>query len=138
MNAVARQGTAAVAARWRDTRPDLADRGVVVVNRAGEACGWMDCLRNPENWEPGCTAVDVEGREWVATGGDDYNGASEWVPGGELMSAEPGEEWDADSVEALHGLIVMLYETLDPVFRERLVDNLMACPPALQEGGAPC
>ncbi len=66
----------AVARRYRD---DLsAGHGVVIINRDGQVCGWMDCLRNPSHWEPGCRAVDVNGSQWLAAGGNDYDGAERW------------------------------------------------------------
>ncbi|MAC35644.1 MAG: hypothetical protein CME38_18880 [Haliea sp.] len=85
-----------VAAQWRETRPDLARRGVVVVNKHGQACGWMDRLRDPEGWEPGCWAVDTKGRQWQAMGGDDYNGASRWVP---VTEQTTGRRWAAPALQ---------------------------------------
>ena len=51
--------------------------GVVVVFQ-GQAGGWMDKLRDPHCWEPGCIAVDTDGNQFLAVGGDPYNGAKEW------------------------------------------------------------
>lgn len=56
------------------------EKGVVVMNQSGEACGWVNELRNPEHWEPGCIAIDLDGNCWLATGGDSYNGAEQWIP----------------------------------------------------------
>ena len=53
--------------------------GVVTVYR-GEVQGWTNELRNPENWVPGCVTIDVEGNQWIAIGGNDYDGAAEWKP----------------------------------------------------------
>lgn len=88
MTAGARRGAAAVAAQWRATRPHLDGQGVVVIGRDGEVCGLMGAIRSPDHWKPGCIAVDVGGREWVATGGDDRSGAREWVPVGEGRGRE--------------------------------------------------
>lgn len=60
-----------------DEQPYLGG-GVVVVNRAGTAAGWMDRLRDPQNWEPGCRAVAVDGTQWLAVGGNDSWGAGSW------------------------------------------------------------
>lgn len=48
--------------------------------------GWMNELRDPEHWIPDCIAVDEQDQFFKAVGGDDYNGATEWVP------IEAGEE----------------------------------------------
>jgi hypothetical protein len=55
------------------------ERGVVVIFE-GEVAGWMDTLRDPNHWMPGCIAVDVDGNTWLATGGNDYDGATHWDP----------------------------------------------------------
>ena len=55
------------------------DRGGVIIFN-GNVQGWVDKLRDPQSWCPGCIAVDQEGNEWVATGGNDYDGAKEWTP----------------------------------------------------------
>ncbi|WP_193601545.1 hypothetical protein [Marinobacter salexigens] len=51
--------------------------------------GWMDELRNPERWEPGCIAIDQFGNQWQAYGGDSYHGAKHWIP---LVSADLVQE----------------------------------------------
>lgn len=43
------------------------------------AVGWMNELRDPKNWEPGCLAVDPAGRVFEAIGGNAYDGAREWA-----------------------------------------------------------
>lgn len=53
--------------------------GVVVVFESSVS-GWMNELRNPESWEPGCIAVDINGNCHIATGGNAYDGATEWTP----------------------------------------------------------
>jgi hypothetical protein len=53
--------------------------GIVVIFD-GEISGWMNELRDPQHWMPGCIAVDVDGNTWLATGGNDYDGATHWDP----------------------------------------------------------
>ncbi len=53
--------------------------GGFVVFFGREPQGWIDQLRNPEHWRPGCVAIDDEGKRWIAMGGNNYDGASEWV-----------------------------------------------------------
>lgn len=73
------KATQAAATRFRtNDRPDLADRGVVIVNCANEPAGWMDKLRDPGSWIPGTCAVDVHGSVWLNLGGDDGTGGVEW------------------------------------------------------------
>lgn len=45
-----------------------------------QVAGWMNELRNPETWMPGTLAIDDNGNQWIANGGDDYNGAKQWKP----------------------------------------------------------
>lgn len=44
----------------------------------GEAVGWKRELDNPESFEPGCIAIDLQGRKWVTQGGTAYHGAERW------------------------------------------------------------
>lgn len=60
-------------------RPQFHGQGVVVIFK-GQAAGWMDSLRDPQGWEPGCFAVDADGNQWQAAGGDSYSGAEAWQP----------------------------------------------------------
>lgn len=55
-----------------------ADSGVVIFHN-DEIQGWCIDLLNPEAWTPGCIAMDFDGNVFIATGGDDYNGAEEWL-----------------------------------------------------------
>lgn len=52
--------------------------GVVVIFDSA-VCGWMNELRDPQKWEPGCIAVDIDSRAYIARGGNAYDGASTWV-----------------------------------------------------------
>ena len=54
------------------------DYGCAVVNKQGLVAGWMDMLRSPNHWEPGCIAVMDDGTCYVARGGDAYHGADLW------------------------------------------------------------
>jgi hypothetical protein len=67
-------------AEARDYRREhnTGDAGVVVFHGT-ELQGWVNALRNPESWVPGCVAVDNEGNFFEARGGNDYDGAREWV-----------------------------------------------------------
>ncbi len=55
-------------------------RGGVIVIFDGLPQGWVNELRNPETWRPGCIAVDETGHSWIAVGGNDQDGASKWMP----------------------------------------------------------
>lgn len=70
-----------LAVQFRDRHGKIGKGGVVVVFE-GEACGWVDCLRNPEHWRIGAIAVDEDGRKWVASGvqGHEDDSASSWEP----------------------------------------------------------
>jgi hypothetical protein len=59
--------------RWKTPKG-----GLIVFNNSGEACGWINELRDPEHWEPGCIAIDESGTRWKATGGNNYDGAESW------------------------------------------------------------
>mgnify|MGYP001263067838 CR=1 FL=1 len=52
--------------------------GGLVVFFNDDPAGWMNELRSPESWEPGCIAVDADGRCWKACGGNAYDGATYW------------------------------------------------------------
>jgi len=54
-------------------------RGGVFVIYNNEVEGWMCDLRDPYKYIPGCIAVDENGNQWVAQGGNDYDGAQKWV-----------------------------------------------------------
>jgi len=68
-----------IATDYLANRPQLQGKGVVVIFK-GKAAGWMNTLRDPQGWEPGCIAVDADGHQWQATGGDAYAGAQAWHP----------------------------------------------------------
>jgi hypothetical protein len=61
-------------------RRERGHAGGVVVIFNGEVSGWMNELRDPQHWAPGCIAIDADGNAWLATGGNDYDGAARWTP----------------------------------------------------------
>lgn len=66
-----------VANAWRKER---GYQGGFVILYQGEVTGWKAFLERPESQTPGCIAIDELGRQWVAAGGDEYNGALRWDP----------------------------------------------------------
>lgn len=62
------------------TRYETPEGGLVVFNNFGDACGWINKLRDPNHWEPGCMAMDEFGMTWKAIGGNNYDGAESWEP----------------------------------------------------------
>lgn len=58
----------------------LVAKGGVVVFFEGEVQGWMNQLRNPDRWRPGCVAVDEAGRTWTTIAGNERHGALMWLP----------------------------------------------------------
>ena len=67
------------ARRWRDEN-GYVGRGGVIVLFEGEVQGWVNQLRDPGHWRPGCVAVDEESRAWTAVAGNDKDGALVWLP----------------------------------------------------------
>lgn len=67
---------------WRKDFGYVGRAGVVIVSE-GKAQGWVNELRNPEHWQPGCVAVDESGLTWTAVGGNAQDGAVSWRPIGE-------------------------------------------------------
>jgi len=62
---------------WRKQH-GFSNQGGVIVFFDGEVQGWVNELRNPEHWQPGCIAVNEAGDTWVTVGGDERNGARMW------------------------------------------------------------
>ena len=73
-----------------------AESGGYVIFFDGEAVGWKLYLDNPGGQEPGCIAVDDLGRQWVATGGDSYNGATSWEKLGNHDADKTQEQSNVD------------------------------------------
>ncbi|WP_223997736.1 hypothetical protein [Burkholderia gladioli] len=55
-----------------------------VVFFLGEVQGWVNQLRNPQRWQPGCIAVDEQGRTWTTIAGNERDGALMWLANHEL------------------------------------------------------
>ena len=62
---------------WRRQNPHR--KGGVVVIFEDTVQGWCNELRNPEHWRSGCIAVNEEGEMWLTIGGNDQDGAEEWL-----------------------------------------------------------
>ena len=56
-------------------------KGGYVVTYNGEVSGWTKGLGNAPGWMPGCVAYDESGSEWIASGGNHYDGAEQWISG---------------------------------------------------------
>ena len=69
----------AAARRWREQWGYI-NRGGVVVLFAGEVQSWVNALRTPERWQPGCVAVDEDGKCWTTVAGTESTGALMWLP----------------------------------------------------------
>lgn len=69
----------AAAQLWRKQRGYIGRGGVVVVFD-GEVQSWVDKLRNPDHWQPGCVAVDETGKSWTTVAGTEQDGALMWLP----------------------------------------------------------
>ncbi|MCF7964194.1 MAG: hypothetical protein K9L79_01505 [Methylobacter tundripaludum] len=73
-------------AQWRQEQ-GYADKGGVIVVYQNEVQGWVNELRDPQHWTPGCIATDSVGNQWKAAGGNEQDGAAEWQPIG-IMNKE--------------------------------------------------
>lgn len=62
-----------------ELRNEMSLKGGLVVFYEGQATGWIRKLERPEGWAPGCIAIDEEGNRWVSYGGNDQDGATQWV-----------------------------------------------------------
>lgn len=69
----------ATAQRWRE-QWDYTGRGGVVVVNDGKVQSWVKELRTPYDWQPGCVAVDEDGKGWKAIAGTAEDGALMWLP----------------------------------------------------------
>lgn len=73
------------ARRWRATW-GYEGRGGVVVLLNGDVQSWVNALRNPEDWQPGCIAIDENGQSWTAIAGNAEDGALLWLPNDPIPS----------------------------------------------------
>lgn len=67
------------ATEWR-TQNGYEGKGGVVVMFDGEVQGWVNELRDPEHWQPGCIAITEDGHISKAVDGNEYHGAKRWEP----------------------------------------------------------
>ncbi len=65
--------------QWRATN-GYADKAGVVIIFYDNVQGWVNELRDPEHWQPGCIAIDICGNKWIANGGNNSEGAKSWQP----------------------------------------------------------
>jgi hypothetical protein len=72
-----------IAVAWREEK-GFVGRGGVGVLFKGEVQGWVNKLRNPEHWQPGCVAVDEDGHTWTTIAGSERDGALMWLANHEL------------------------------------------------------
>ena len=59
--------------------------GGYVILFKGKPVAWKRFLDLPSDWEPGCIALDEDGKHWVAKGGSALDGADRW----EAVTGEP-------------------------------------------------
>ena len=102
MNLVINKKAIQLAAQFRQDEGSGYEGGVVVVFK-DQVGGWMNELRDPQSWEPGCIAVDVDGNQWVATGGNTYDGATSWEP--VATSADEDSILSKETMEQLASVI---------------------------------
>lgn len=67
------------ARHWREKWGYVGKGGVIVLFQ-DEVQSWVNELRDANDWQPGCVALDEDGRTWTAIGGDKQNGALMWSP----------------------------------------------------------
>jgi hypothetical protein len=80
---------------WRDDNGYTGKGGVVVI-WMGKVHSWVNELRDPKHWQPGCIAVNEEGACWKTIGGDQYYGAKSWenisLPASSIEATATSEE----------------------------------------------
>lgn len=85
-----------IAAQWRQDNGYVDKGGVIIIYR-DQVQGWVNELRDPSSWRPGCIAVDSDDNQWLAVGGNEYDGAAEW-------QAVDTEKVDITSLKAITAL----------------------------------
>lgn len=70
-----------LATNWRELK-GYTGKGGVVILYFDVPTAWCEVLPEARGWAPGCVAVDEEGRTWIASGGNENDGAREWQPYG--------------------------------------------------------
>lgn len=69
----------ALATKWRHENGYTGKCGVVVL-WGREVQGWVNELRDPDHWTPGCVAITEAGACYEASGGNAQDGADYWRP----------------------------------------------------------
>uniref|UniRef100_E6XH07 Antirestriction protein ArdR n=1 Tax=Shewanella putrefaciens (strain 200) TaxID=399804 RepID=E6XH07_SHEP2 len=67
-----------IAQIWRSHQPSDRTAGVVLIWQ-NKVYGWKDSLRDASHERPGVIAVDADDHIFIAEGGDEQNGAKQWV-----------------------------------------------------------
>jgi len=62
---------------WRRNNGYVGKGGVVVL-KGSVVGGWVNMLRDPGDWEPGCIAIEEDGTTYVSKGGNYRDGAKIW------------------------------------------------------------
>lgn len=65
------------AAKWRSMNPGYFGGWVLLCD--GVVTGWKRELKNPETEIPGSLAINEKGEVFIATGGDENQGATGWI-----------------------------------------------------------
>jgi hypothetical protein len=68
-----------IAREWREAKGYVGRGGVIVIYE-GKVQSWVNMLRNPEHWVPGCVAIDEAGNSWMTVAGNEQEGALRWLP----------------------------------------------------------
>lgn len=66
-----------LAKKWRAEHGYTGKGGVIVICD-GVVNSWVNELRDPEHWVPGCVAVDESGNQWISAGGNSQKGSERW------------------------------------------------------------
>lgn len=108
-------------------------KGGVVVVFGGKVNSWVNDLRNPEAWVPGCIAVDEHGNQWEAMGGNPDDGAERW----EALASVPNEEMDG-LMESISSRIKRLnavdrLATLRHLVKAASIGDVATWPPELKQ-----
>jgi hypothetical protein len=72
-------GEIEAARSWREKNGYSGLVGVIILFQ-GSVQSWVNILRNPEHWQPGCVAVDEKGLIWTELAGNDQDGTLMWLP----------------------------------------------------------
>lgn len=68
-----------LAETWRAEHGYVGRGGVIIIFN-GVVNSWVNELRDPDHWSPGCIAVDESGNQWISVGGNGQRGAVRWEP----------------------------------------------------------